>query len=192
MAREAPSSGKARLFVALDLPDDAREAFVAWQSEALGGHGPSLRLVRPDALHVTLVFLGHHPEEEIGAIGAAAFSRLDAFEAPVFEPAAVKPIPPGRRARLFAVDLSDADARGAGVQAAVAEPLVAGGWYEPEKRPFWPHITVARVRARERPPRLVPDPPAVGEFRAPDVVLYRSRLGRGGADYQPLARMTLA
>ena len=192
MASRAPSSGgKARLFVALDLPDDARQAIVAWQSAALGEHGRSLRLVRPEALHVTLVFLGHHPEDEIEAIRAAAFSRLEAFEAPVFVPAAVKPVPPGRRARLFAVDLSDADARGAAIQAAVAEPLVAGGWYEPEKRPFWPHITVARVRARGRPPRLVADPRALGEFPAPDVVLYRSKLGRGGADYQALARLTL-
>jgi RNA 2',3'-cyclic 3'-phosphodiesterase len=188
VAREAPS--KARLFVALDLPDDARQAIVAWQQEALGGYGRSLRLVRPEALHVTLVFLGHHPEDEIDEIGGAAFSSLADVSAPVLAPAAVKPIPP-RRARLFALDLDDEDGRAAAVQAAVAAPLVRGGWYEPEKRAFWPHITLARVRANERAPRLDVGPPGTGPFDAREVVLYRSKLGRGGAEYRALARMTL-
>ena len=192
MAREAPSSGgKARLFVALDLPEEARETVVAWQGQAFGGYGRSLRLVRPQALHVTLVFLGHHPEDEIEAIGAAAFSGLDELPAPSLAAVAVKAVPP-RRARLFAVDLADAGGRAAAVQAAVAGPLERGGWYEPETRPFWPHITVARVRAHERPPRVEVEPPATGEFKASEVVLYRSKLGRGGADYRPLARMRLA
>ena len=191
MAREAPSKAPtARLFVALDLPEAARQAIVAWQQEALGGYGRALRLVRPEELHVTLVFLGHHPEAEIDAIGAAAFSLLGDVRAPALAPVAVKPIPP-RRARLFAVDLDDEDGRAAAVQAAVEEPLRRGGWYEPEKRPFWPHITVARVRAHERPPRIDLAPPGTGEFDAREVVLYRSKLGRSGADYRALARMTL-
>ena len=191
MAREAPSkAAKARLFVALDLPEEERQAIVAWQHEALGGYGRSLRLVRPEALHVTLVFLGHHPEDQIEAIRAAAFSRLGDVRAPLLAPVAVEPVPP-RRTRLFAVDLEDENGRAAAVQAAVEEPLVRGGWYEPEKRPFWPHITVARVRAHERPPRLDLAPPGVGPFEAREVVLYRSKLGRGGAEYRALARMTL-
>jgi 2'-5' RNA ligase len=190
--RAAPSRPRpptARLFVALDPSEAARERIVAWQHEALGGLGRSLRLVRPEALHVTLVFLGHHPEEEVDAIAAAALSRLDGLRAPRLEPVEVVPIPP-RRPRLFAVDLADEGDRAAAVHAAVAAPLVEGGWYEPEERPFWPHLTVARVRARERPPRLAVDPPA-GRFDAREVVLYRSKLGRGGADYKALARVTL-
>ena len=179
-----------RLFVALDLPEDARARIVAWQRQMLGGYERSLRLVRPEALHVTLAFLGHHPEGEVDAIATAAFSRLDGLPAPVLSATALKRIPP-RRPRLFAVDLSDADGRAAAVQAAVAVPLATDGWYEPEKRPFWPHITVARVRAHERPPRIEGPPPETGEFTAREVVLYRSKLGPGGADYQALTHMTL-
>jgi 2'-5' RNA ligase len=192
VAREAPSS--ARLFVALDLPARARDAIVAWQHEALGGYGRSLRLVRPEALHVTLVFLGHHPEAEIEAITAAAFSALDGLRAPDLAPLGVRAVPP-RRARLFALDLADDGGRAAAVQAAVSEPLVAGGWYEPEKRPFWPHITLARVRAHEKPPSpsasVLAEPSALERFRAREVVLYRSKLGRGGAEYHALARLKL-
>jgi RNA 2',3'-cyclic 3'-phosphodiesterase len=188
LASRAPSS--ARLFVALELPAEAREQVVEWQREALGAHRDALRLVAPAALHVTLAFLGHHPEAAVDEIAAAALSRLDGPAPPSLEFAAVAPVPP-RRPRLLALDLADPDGRAAAVQAAVEAPLVAGGWYEPEKRPFWPHLTVARVRSGARPPRdLEADPPA-GSFVADEVVLYRSKLGRGGAQYTPLARMTL-
>jgi len=46
------------------------------------------------------------------------------------------------------------------------------------------------VRAREKPPRLELEPPRLS-FVASDVVLYRSRLSRAGADYEPLARVSL-
>ena len=192
MERKTPASRppSARLFVALELPGDARERLVAWQHQALGRF-ESLRLVKPEALHVTLAFLGHHPEDEVDAIAAAALSpRLGALPTPVLDPVEFAGVPP-RRPRLFAIDLADPGGRAAAIQAAVAEPLTEGGWYEPEQRPFWPHLTVARVRARARPPRLDAEPPP-GAFEAREVVLYRSRLSRAGADYQPLARMRLA
>ncbi len=187
MEKKAPSS--VRLFVALELPEDARAQIVQWQGEALGAYGRSVRLVRPASLHVTLVFLGHHPPEAVEAIQAAAFSRLAGLAAPALSCSGFRGVPP-RRPRLWAIDLDDPDERSAAVQAAVAEPLAEGGWYEPEKRRFWPHLTVARLRARERPPRLAVDPPACA-FTASEVVLYRSRLGRGGADYEPLGRLRL-
>jgi 2'-5' RNA ligase len=189
--RKAPPSRppSARLFVALDLPGEARERLVAWQHDALGRHD-ELRLVTPEALHVTLAFLGHHPEEEVDAIAAAALSRVAGLPVPLLEPVRLVGVPP-RLPRLFAADLADEGGRAAAVHDAVAEPLVEGGWYEREKRPFWPHLTVARVRARERPPRVDAEPPS-GAFEAREVVLYRSRLSRSGAQYQPLARMRLA
>jgi 2'-5' RNA ligase len=187
VAREAPSS--VRLFVALDLPGDVRKAIVAWQGRAFGGHGRAVRVVRPESLHVTLAFLGHHPPESVDAIRSAAFSRVDGLAAPVLSSAGAKGVPPWRP-RLWALDLDDPDGRAGAVQSAVAEPLVAAGWYRPEKRPFWPHVTVARLRARERAPRIDTDPPPVS-FTASEVVLYRSRLSRAGADYEPLARMRL-
>ena len=188
MEKAAPS--KARLFVALGLSADVRERVVEWQGAAFGAHGRAVRLVRPASLHVTLVFLGHHPEAEVDAIGEAAFSRVAPLPAPLLTPTGLKAVPP-RRPRLWALDLADEGSLAAAVHAAVAEPLVAGGWYEPEKRPFWPHITVARVRARERAPRIDAEPPGGGGFRAGEVVLYRSRLSRAGADYDALARLTL-
>jgi 2'-5' RNA ligase len=177
-----PRAAKARLFVALDLPEAARVDLVAWRDRALGGIA-DLRLVAPEALHVTLVFLGHLDEEEIPRI-AGALPR----DAPVpkLRALGVKPVPP-RRPRLFALDLADEDGRCGAIHAALSDALAALGLYEPEKRPFWPHVTLARVRKGARVGRAfnIPAPPAE-PWRANAVTLYRSRLSSRGARYEPI------
>jgi RNA 2',3'-cyclic 3'-phosphodiesterase len=186
---EKPAPSKARLFVALDLPADARSQLVEWQGDVFAPFGRTVRLVKPESLHVTLVFLGHHPESAVDEIRDAALGGLAGLVAPSLTASSVRGLPP-RRSRLWALDLSDPGSLSTAVHEAVAAPLVEGGWYVPEKRPFWPHVTVARVRAREKPPRLDVEPPALS-FVASEVVLYRSRLSRAGADYEPLARVAL-
>ena len=64
--------------------------------------------------------------------------------------------------------------------------------HRPEKRPFWPHVTVARVKRGERrvPALDAPAPPAE-PFVAPVVTLYRSHLSPRGARYEALERLTL-
>jgi RNA 2',3'-cyclic 3'-phosphodiesterase len=176
---------KARLFVALDLPGDARGELVRWRAQAL--EHPDLRLVAPEALHVTLVFLGHLPEEEIPRIAGAL---PPATAAPRMRASGVKPVPP-RGPRLFALDLADEEGRATAIQSAVSDALEALGLYEPEKRPFWPHVTLARVRKGRRVRRLdVPDPPR-DPWVGTAVTLYRSRLSREGARYEALHRVAL-
>jgi 2'-5' RNA ligase len=179
----ASPPSKARLFVALDLPEDAREALVAWRQRALDH--PDLRLVVPEALHVTLVFLGHLDEAQIPRI--ASVLPRDAA-APRLQALGVKPVPP-RQPRLFALDLADEDGRAGVIQAEVSGALERLGLYEPEQRPFWPHVTLARVRKGARVRKLdVPDPPAEA-WTATAVTLYRSRLSRAGAQYEALERI---
>ena len=67
MAKERLKSPRARLFVALDLPDALTAGIVAWGREALAD--PALRPLPVASLHVTLAFLGYRPEKEIGRIG---------------------------------------------------------------------------------------------------------------------------
>lgn len=181
---------RARLFVALDLPAKARDELVAWQSRALAARERELRPVAPAALHVTLAFLGGRPEAEIDAIGAAMANAVTALPAPELHALAVKAVP-RRRPRLFAIDLSDDEERAATVQKAVSDALAAGGFYTPEKRAFWPHITVARVRRGTRQLAPLSDPPPGEPFTARDVVLYRSWLSPRGARYEPLHRAEL-
>ena len=176
------------MFLALDLPDDAREALVEWRDVILASRN-DVRPVPPEALHVTLVFLGWQDESAAERIAEAAFGSLPAAPAPRLAATGVRPVPP-RNARLLALDLDDEDGRATALQGAMSDTLEAGGWYRPEKRPFWPHMTLARVKRGERRVPPPPDePPPPGEpFDTAVVTLYRSTLRPQGALYEPLMR----
>jgi RNA 2',3'-cyclic 3'-phosphodiesterase len=178
------------MFVALDLPDGARARLAAWR-DILVEDRSDLRPVRVEALHVTLVFLGWQDESAAEKIAAAAFDAAPAGP-PTLRAGAVRPLPP-RDPRLFALDLEDAGGAATVLQASVSDALERGGWYTPEKRPFWPHTTLARVkRGVRRAPPLGSDPaPPEEPFEARDLTLYRSTLRPQGALYEPLARREL-
>ena len=199
MAKERLKSPRARLFVALDLPDRVRGGLEAWQATALAD--PVLRPVRPEALHVTLCFLGYHPERTIESI-ASVVTGVEPRPVEIRFEADPVPVPP-RRPRLFA-----AGGRGqaaAALQAELSERLAAEHFYRPEKREFWTHVTVARVRSErgsrarggrgkpmrvESPPGALPDE-LTEPFEAPRLALYRSYLRPSGAEYVRLAELNL-
>ena len=202
MAKERLKSPRARLFVALDLPERVREGLVAWQREALTD--PALRPVAAEALHVTLCFLAYQAERDIEPI-AEAMRSAGARPVPARfkeEPVAVPP----NRPRLFAVDT---ESEGAEVlQAELSDRLEARGFYRPEKRAFWPHVTVARIKPSKRSgsdrrghrrgrPMRVETPPGplpaelLEPFGAVRMTLYRSRLRPSGAEYAALAELDL-
>jgi 2'-5' RNA ligase len=189
VAKTRPSSGpRARLFLALEPPKQIREELAAWR-DALVGDREDLRPVPTHALHVTLVFLGWQAERDAERIAASARDAGAGLPAATLTPAVVKQVPP-RRPRLFALDLEDEDRRCVEVQEAVSGALAAEGYYRPEKRPFWPHMTLARVKRGRRAPGLEagPLPPP---FEAAQVTLYRSTLRPQGAIYDPLAGFEL-
>jgi len=194
MAKERLKSPRARLFVALDLPESVREEIVAWGRQALAD--PALRPVRPDSLHITLAFLGWLPEKEMPRL--AEIVEASRTPAPSIELGDPVPRPRRGRPRLFALPASSPGATA--LQAGLQERLVAARLYEPEKRPFWPHVTVARVRREERgskrPARVSKLPgtlpqalPRLAVCRR--MTLYRSELQLRGARYTPLAQVEL-
>lgn len=194
VAKERLKSPRARLFVALDLPDAIREGIVAWGEEALSD--PALRPVPIQSLHITLAFLGYRPEKEIERIAKVVGESVGA--APWVELLDPVQRPPRGRARLFALPALSAGTEA--LQAGLEQRLVEGGFYEPEKRPFWPHVTVARVRPEargSRRPAVVSDSPATlpealsEAFLGVRLALYRSELKPTGAQYVPLAQFEL-
>lgn len=194
MAKERLKSPRARLFVALDLPGAVRAGIASWARKSLVD--PALRPVRPESLHITLAFLGWLPEKEIPRLGQIV--EACGGVAPSIQLSGPVQRPERGRPRLFALP---AESPGAiALQATLEGELVGVGLYETEKRPFWPHVTVARVRREERgskrPASVSKLPEAVPQGLLQPAVcrrmtLYRSELQPQGAQYTPLAQVEL-
>ena len=202
MTKERLKSPRARLFVALDLPEAVRAGLAAWQRKELSDE--VLRPSRPETLHMTLAFLDYQPEKDIGRIAEAAMG----FEAraPLVR-LLPDPVPvPRSRPRLYAIDSESGET--VALQAEVERRLVEARFYTPEKRPFWPHLTVARVRQERREsrggrrsrwgrPMRVEIPPGplpealLDPFKAVRITLYRSHLRPTGAEYESVAQLEL-
>lgn len=130
-----------RLFVALEIPDETREALAAL-IDKLKPKCPSAKWVRPAGMHVTLKFIGHVGEEKLPAIcDALAHARtadpIDMrFRSLGF-------FPNDRRPRVFWCGV-EASANAAALAAEIDNRLTALG-VETETRPFSPHLTLARL-----------------------------------------------
>ena len=175
-----------RLFIAIVLPDPVREALAALR---LGL--PGARWVAPEALHLTLRFMGEVDAAEAEDIDAA----LAAIDAPAFDLAVlgIGSFQSRRRVRSLWVGLDRSEPL-ARLQGKV-ESAVARAGFEPERRKFKPHITLARLKGT--PVGHVGTymeahgTCAVAPFTVTAFTLMRSHLNRDGPYYETLAEYPL-
>jgi RNA 2',3'-cyclic 3'-phosphodiesterase len=187
-----------RLFVALDLDDRARQAIALVRqavSKALDG-GVALKWVEGSHLHLTLAFLGEIEESACPPIVRAFSTPIDRapFDA-VLKGLGV--FPAYGPAKVLWVGIATGADDVIAVQQEVAGRC-AGLGVMLEPRPFHPHLTLARWRARERGRRsdarraLAADAGReIVRFGVDHVTLYQSRLSQAGPTYVELARATL-
>jgi RNA 2',3'-cyclic 3'-phosphodiesterase len=194
MAKERLKSPRVRLFIALDLPEEVKAGIWRWGDRALADS--ALRRIVPESLHITLAFLGWRPAKEVERLGEILEESVG--PAPLIELRDPEPRPPRGRPRIFALPALSPGAEL--LQSDLQERLVEGHFYEAEKRQYWPHVTVARVRAEargsKRPARVEKAPgklsAALAEaFLGVRLTLYRSELQPAGARYVPLAQVEL-
>lgn len=192
MGRDRASRTEARplrLFVAVDLPEDVRE-LVDRGVEPIRDRYPQARWVPVRNQHVTVKFLGatwpRLVEGVLATVGSVA-ARHRPFETRV---AGLGAFPSARRARVLWAGLEDP----AGRLAAIAADLDAAlaGAFPPDKRPFAPHLTVARF---EPPVRLEEDLGEMGveshPFEVAWLVVYHSHLQRPAPVYEAIATFPL-
>ena len=176
------SDASIRLFCALRLPDDVLDGLVAWGARALPERGGVRRVVRAN-LHVTLAFLGRRPAGEVPAIARALRQAAAAAGPARFT---VTQYRETRSVGMLVLD--DEGQRATTLAGDLHERLERLGVYERERRPWLPHLTVVRFRAR---PRLAPPLPEIGAFGPSDLALYHSALRSTGAQYEVLESVAL-
>ncbi len=151
---------------------------------------PEFRWTPPENLHLTVRFVGNVDRPAVEAVAAALAARSQrAFELALGD---VGTFRRGRAVRVVWLGLrAGADEAGALAAQVDAECLSVG--LAGEDRPFQPHLTLARSRAREGAALpLLPPAPALDAWRADELILYSSRLTRNGAVYEAIGRVALA
>jgi 2'-5' RNA ligase len=183
-----PEAKPLRLFVAIEIPegvkDDVEAAFAPWR-EAF----PKARWVPRENQHVTLRFLGRTwprlvdwvPEQvEAAAADVPRFTvRLQG----------VGSFPSAKTGRALWAGFEETDLitdLATEIEAALVEEFPA------EKRPFHPHLTVARTDPPVKlPAAYTATTLETNPWEVEHVVLFRSHLGRPAPRYEPLARFPL-
>ncbi|MGH7902933.1 MAG: RNA 2',3'-cyclic phosphodiesterase [Candidatus Dormibacteraceae bacterium] len=184
-----PGREAIRAFVGVELPaGHVRE--LAGHLERCRATEPRLRWVPPANLHVTLRFLGNVEGDVLDVVRAA----LPGIEGAPFEMALGAPGCFGRRDRARVVWLRvEAGEPELARLAAAVDAVCAGAGLARDDRAYHPHLTLARAPGREgvRLPDL-PEPPRLDAWTVPGLTLFRSRLRRGSAAYERLARFPFA
>ena len=184
-----------RLFTAINLDASVRERIVAEQHRLLDElRTASLRWVRPEQLHVTLVFVGDVADDVAATI--VNVMRRDIPLRPFHIEFAGFGVFPARGAprALWLGVRKGADAVLA-LQQRLAARLHEVG-VAAEDRAFTPHLTLARWRGRggrssERPRDLDVPRTSVATAEVAAVTLFQSRLASQGPAYAVLAESPL-
>ena len=183
-------AGKIRAFFAIELGEAARRAaaeLAAALRERPGGDAVSW--VRPEAMHVTLRFLGNIAPGQVEPLLAQVRAQSRSLAPFALRLGAPGGLPSARRPRVLLLELEPA-AELSALAAAVERGVVAAGC-EPETRRFRGHLTLGRVRGRGRPPSLDGLSAEPAAFNVTESVLLASQLHPSGSRYTPLGRAPL-
>jgi len=151
--------------------------------------------IPPKNMHLTVRFIGHVPDEHVKPVVEAVGSPLElgAFDVALGQCGV---FPPHGPPRVLWIGLDQGLLELRRLHEAFNDRLAPLG-FEPEKRPFSAHLTLARMKDAPRGSAVVVRD-AVSRVRvAPlrsrisDVVLFQSRLSPKVALYEPLLRVPL-
>ena len=188
-----------RTFIAIELSQDLKDGLGRLQAR-LKRQVPerSVRWVRPDAIHLTLKFLGNVPTPRLTSISRAVETACHSFDQFTLELVGLGCFPNPRRPRVVWVGVREPTGTLARLEKAVENEL-AGLGFEPEGRSFKPHLTLGRVQRkvgrsdRERLGELIAESNVglLGDMTVTSVNVMRSDLRPSGAVYTALAYVPL-
>jgi RNA 2',3'-cyclic 3'-phosphodiesterase len=185
------TAARLRLFVAVSVPRPQREALDAAVA-GLRDDLPGARWTPLDNQHVTLKFLGSTPAELFADVAAAVTSSAESHAPSEIALAGLGAFPSNRRARVLWAGIDDPESLLRSLAASLDRAMEPLG-YSIEKRPFTPHLTLARFKQPARVTGILRelDPDWASPWTVEAVELYQSRLSPKGATYEVLGTVPL-
>jgi RNA 2',3'-cyclic 3'-phosphodiesterase len=190
-----------RVFVGVEL-DDAVRAAAADVAERLRQRlqrsrvDLTARWVDAANLHITLWFLGELNDERFALVSSVLHAPFatNAFQLAIYGCGA---FPASGQPRSLWLGVTAGRESVTDIHRELKARLGAIG-FEPEKRPYVPHVTIARVKevhgqaGRQVRAALAAASPDCGACAIQAVTLFRSRLSPTGSRYEALLRVPLS
>ncbi len=186
-----------RLFLACEVPDEVKHNISEVIENLRQRSGADVRWIRPEGIHVTLKFLGEVPVKKLPAVKLATQEAVVGHSPFELELSNIGTFGGREGLRLMWVGIAGDVLRLEALVRSMNAALAVVG-FEPERRPFRPHLTLGRVRDEVSTRRRAEIEVEVGKvgvpatsWRTSQVSLMRSRITQQGAVYEVLATFPL-
>jgi RNA 2',3'-cyclic 3'-phosphodiesterase len=178
-----------RAFIAFDLPAPLRGRIRRLQ-EQLQPYRLPVRWVRPEAVHLTMKFLGNIRMTDVRPISTLLNAAVEGFGPMPLTAKGLGVFPNLERPRILWIGLWGAVKELRSFYLRLNEDLAALG-FPKENRPFKAHLTLGRIKGRIPEKRLAEIMKTFGGFEsepfvADRIVLFQSDLRPSGAVYTEL------
>jgi len=183
-----------RTFIAIELPEEVR-AYLADCQERLRRAGGDVKWVRPDLIHLTLVFLGEVPTDALADLEKSVRDTVAHFAPLTLRAGGAGRFPPRGLPRVIWIGIEEPAGKLLAIQKALSDATAAFA-EKAEDRAYQAHLTLGRVRgpkgSRDLEGILDSMRGQTGPtFEAREVVIFKSALGPQGPTYTALAKAAL-
>ena len=188
-----------RSFVAIELPEEAREGLARLRKELERDEHKFVKWVDPRGVHLTLKFLGNIPSKRVAEITEAIEEAVQGISPFRLEISGLGAFPGLRQARVFWVGIGGEVDKLSKLQQNLDSAFAALGFAK-EERSFVPHLTLARIRQGASPLERKSFGELVGSaifkdkyhIKVEAINLMRSQLTPAGAIYTCLSAVELS
>ncbi|MEA3279645.1 MAG: RNA 2',3'-cyclic phosphodiesterase [Thermodesulfobacteriota bacterium] len=183
-----------RTFIAFELPEKII-TFISKVQKELRSRKLKVKWVRPQNIHLTLKFLGNINETYTEIVGKAMQESANGYSPISLTTKGIGVFPNIKRPRVIWIGITGQTKQLVSLQKGLDEKLDAIG-FPRNNRPFTGHLTLARVKERINPERLIDAIKYYSEFEsetfiADNICLFKSDLKSSGAVYTKLMSVTL-
>jgi len=196
-----PPSGEGgiRSFIAIELPHEVKRELTQLSRELGKAKYPFVKWVDTENIHLTLKFLGNIPPGQVAEIAKAMEQAVQGKSPFQLEISRLGAFPNVNQPRVIWIGVGGETNSLLELQRDIDSRLVPLG-FPPEKQPFVPHLTIARVRENASPEdrkalgRLLASRrfDSQGRIAVDSIKLMRSQLTPEGPVYSLLSVVALA
>ena len=182
----------ARVFCAVELPAEVR-ARAAGHIERLRDAAGDVRAgwERAEKMHLTLKFLGEIETARVADLSSAAERAVKLVQPFELSLAGAGAFPPRGLPRVLWLGVADATSGLARLRHSLEDECERAGFAR-ERKPFHPHLTIARLRGPSGARRFVALHQEMSfssdAFKIDELIVLRSQLGPRGSTYMEVSR----